>query len=95
MPASCTACAITTAYEGVETSTCAPRSWRSIAWRADIPPETGTTGAPIRSAPWWKPWPPVKSPYVFALCTSIPGRTPASVMQRAISSVHASRSARV
>ena len=32
------------------------------AWRADIPPETGTTGAPIRSAPWWKPWPPVKSP---------------------------------
>ena len=68
---------------------------RSIACRAVKPPETGTTGAPIRSAPWWKPWPPVNRPYVFALCTSIPGRTPASVMHRAISSVQASRSAAV
>ena len=39
-----TACAITSAYEGVATSTCAPRSCSSIAWRAVIPPETGTTG---------------------------------------------------
>ena len=62
IPASCTACAITRAYEGVATSTCAPRSWRSIACRAVKLPETGTTGAPIRSAPWWKPWPPVNRP---------------------------------
>jgi len=34
-------------------------------------------------------------PYVLALWTSIPGRTPARVMHRAVSSVHASRSAAV
>ena len=62
IPASCTACAITSAYDGVATSTCAPRSCRSIACRAVKPPETGRTGAPIRSAPWWKPWPPVNRP---------------------------------
>ena len=58
------------------------------------PTQTGTTGAPIARA-LRKPWPPVNNPYVFALCTSIPGRTPASVIQRAISSVQASRSAGV
>ena len=62
MPASATACAITSAYDGVATSTCAPKSCSSIAWRAVIPPETGITVHPIRSAPWWKPRPPVNSP---------------------------------
>ena len=43
--------AMCSAYEGVQTSTSAPRSRMSITWRGVFPPAAGTTAAPTRSMP--------------------------------------------
>ena len=39
------------AYDGVATSTVAPKSRISCTWRTVLPLETGTTAAPIFSRP--------------------------------------------
>ena len=48
--------------EGVPQMPAGARSRSRSWWRAVVPDETGTTVIPIRSAPSWKPRPPVKSP---------------------------------
>ncbi len=39
------------AYDGVQVSTVAPKSWRIMIWRLVLPPEIGMTVVPSFSAP--------------------------------------------
>src|SRR3990167_10798350 len=48
-PASSSASARKSAYEGVLQRTVEPRSWKTMSWRSVNPPEIGITAAPTRS----------------------------------------------
>ena len=50
------------------------RSRSSVTWRSVKPPETGTTVAPSRSAPWWKPEPAGEEPVAVGVVHEHPRR---------------------
>jgi hypothetical protein len=95
VPAAAAASPRVTAYDGVQVSTSGRRSAINMSCRCVMPPDIGTTVAPMRIPPRWKPTPPVNRPYPYALCTTVPARAPAQPNERATTSAHSSKSARV